>query len=420
MVIAALVLGFVLGAALVWLASRAGLADLSARADRLGDAETELARLQATLEHERASTAEKVELLQRAEERLANRFQALSAEALHKNNESFLQLAHTQLAPIKDSLLKVDRHAEELERARREAYGRLLNQVQSLAEGQEKLRSETGNLVTALRAPHVRGRWGEMQLKRVVELAGMVAHCDFVEQRSTTDEDGRTLRPDLVVRLPGGKNVVVDAKAPLAAYLDGLEATDEEIRRAKFADHARQVREHITKLGAKRYWQQFEPTPDFVVMFMPDETFFKAALEHDPSLIEAGVDAGVLPSSPTTLIALLRTVAYGWQQETVAESARAVSALGRELYERLGTMARHVAKLGRSLDTAVGAYNEAIGSLESRVLVSARKFEQHGVAGTPLPDLEPLERQARPLLALELSDEDEVAELPPRSGANAA
>jgi DNA recombination protein RmuC len=420
MVIAALVLGFVLGAALVWLASRGGLADLSARADRLGDAETELARLQATLEHERASTAEKVELLQRAEERLANRFQALSAEALHKNNESFLQLAHTQLAPIKDSLLKVDRHAEELERARREAYGRLLNQVQSLAEGQEKLRSETGNLVTALRAPHVRGRWGEMQLKRVVELAGMVAHCDFVEQRSTTDEDGRTLRPDLVVRLPGGKNVVVDAKAPLAAYLDGLEATDEEIRRAKFADHARQVREHITKLGAKRYWQQFEPTPDFVVMFMPDETFFKAALEHDPSLIEAGVDAGVLPSSPTTLIALLRTVAYGWQQETVAESARAVSALGRELYERLGTMARHVAKLGRSLDTAVGAYNEAIGSLESRVLVSARKFEQHGVAGTPLPDLEPLERQARPLLALELSDEDEVAELPPRSGANAA
>jgi DNA recombination protein RmuC len=420
MVIAALVLGFVLGAALVWLASRAGLADLSARADRLGDAETELARLQATLEHERASTAEKVELLQRAEERLANRFQALSAEALHKNNESFLQLAHTQLAPIKDSLLKVDRHAEELERARREAYGRLLNQVQSLAEGQEKLRSETGNLVTALRAPHVRGRWGEMQLKRVVELAGMVAHCDFVEQRSTTDEDGRTLRPDLVVRLPGGKNVVVDAKAPLAAYLDALEATDEEIRRAKFADHARQVREHITKLGAKRYWQQFEPTPDFVVMFMPDETFFKAALEHDPSLIEAGVDAGVLPSSPTTLIALLRTVAYGWQQETVAESARAVSALGRELYERLGTMARHVAKLGRSLDTAVGAYNEAIGSLESRVLVSARKFEQHGVAGTPLPDLEPLERQARPLLALELSDEDEVAELPPRSGANAA
>ncbi len=419
MAIAALVIGLILGAAFLWFATRPRLAELAARAAGLAEAEAELARLGATLEHERAAAEEKVELLQRAEERLATRFQALSAEALHRNNESFLQLAQTQLAPIKESLVKVDRHAEELERARREAYGRLLSQVQALAEGQEKLRTETGSLVTALRAPHVRGRWGEMQLKRVVELAGMVAYCDFVEQRTSTDADGRMLRPDLVVRLPGGKNVVVDAKAPLAAYLDGLEATDEELRRLKFADHARQVRDHITKLGAKRYWQQFEPAPDFVVMFMPDETFFKAALEHDPSLIEAGVDAGVLPTSPTTLIALLRTIAYGWQQETVAESARAVSALGRELYERLGTMARHVAKLGRSLDSAVGAYNEAVGSLEARVLVSARKFEQHGVAGTTLPDLEPLERQTRPLLALE-NGEDEGAEVESPSDANAA
>jgi DNA recombination protein RmuC len=419
MVIAALIAGLVLGAALVWVTTRTGLADLAARANRLGEAETELARLRATLEHVRAASAEKVELLERTEERLATRFQALSADALHRNNESFLQLAQTQLAPIKESLVKVDRHAEELERARREAYGRLLNQVQALAEGQEKLRSETGNLVTALRAPHVRGRWGEMQLKRVVELAGMVAHCDFVEQSSTTDEDGRTLRPDLIIRLPGGKNVVVDAKAPLAAYLDGLEATDEDVRRARFADHARQVRDHIVKLGAKRYWQQFEPTPEFVVMFMPDETFFKAALEHDPSLIDAGVDAGVIVTTPTMLIGLLRTIAYGWQQETVAESARAVSALGRELYERLGTMARHVAKLGRSLDSAVGAYNEAIGSLESRVLVSARRFEEHGVAGTSLPDLEPLERQTRPLLALELGPDEDTAALPP-GDANAA
>jgi DNA recombination protein RmuC len=419
MVIAALIAGLVLGAALVWVTTRTGLADLAARANRLGEAETELARLRATLEHVRAASAEKVQLLERAEERLATRFQALSADALHRNNESFLQLAQTQLAPIKESLVKVDRHAEELERARREAYGRLLNQVQALAEGQEKLRSETGNLVTALRAPHVRGRWGEMQLKRVVELAGMVAHCDFVEQSSTTDEDGRTLRPDLIIRLPGGKNVVVDAKAPLAAYLDGLEATDEDVRRARFADHARQVRDHIVKLGAKRYWQQFEPTPEFVVMFMPDETFFKAALEHDPSLIDAGVDAGVIVTTPTMLIGLLRTIAYGWQQETVAESARAVSALGRELYERLGTMARHVAKLGRSLDSAVGAYNEAIGSLESRVLVSARRFEEHGVAGTSLPDLEPLERQTRPLLALELGPDEDTAALPP-GDANAA
>ena len=345
MAIAFLLGGVLLGAGLVWLTTRGRIVELASSAERAHELDTELASMRTALEHERAAAAEKVELLQRAEERLATRFQALSAEALSRNNESFLQLAQTQLAPLKESLGKVDRHAEELERARREAYGRLLNQVQTLAEGQEKLRTETGNLVTALRSPHVRGRWGEMQLKRVVELAGMVAHCDFFEQSSTTDDDGRTLRPDMIVRLPGGKSVVVDAKAPLAAYLDALEAEDDDVRRAKLADHTRQVRDHITKLAAKRYWQQFEATPDLVVMFVPDEAFLKAALEHDPALVEFAANANVVLSSPTTLIAMFKAIAHGWQQETVAESARTVSALGRELYDRLGTVAKHVAKL---------------------------------------------------------------------------
>ncbi len=261
--------------------------------------------------------------------------------------------------------------------------------MQSLAEGQERLRSETGNLVKALRAPHVRGRWGEMQLKRVVELAGMVAHCDFVEQSSSADDEGRLLRPDMVVKLAGGKNVVVDAKAPLAAYLDALEAEDEATRRAHLQTHARQVRDHVTKLAAKRYWQQFAPTPEFVVMFLPDETFFRAAADEDPSLHELGPESGVLIASPMTLIALLRAIAYGWQQETVAESAREIGALGRELYERLGTFGKHLSKAGRGLETAVAAYNEAVGSLETRVLVTARKFEQRGAASGELPEAAP-------------------------------
>ena len=454
-VLVALVCGLVLGAAAAWLALRQRACDLRdalARAeaacarssDRLGELEPRLARLSTELEHERAAAAEKLQLVQQAREEFADAFKALSAEALHRNNTSFLELARTQLerfqlaakdeleqrrqaieqlvAPLKESLAKVDGQVVSLENARREAYGALTQQLQTLAESQDKLRLETSNLVTALRAPHVRGRWGEMQLKRVVEMAGMVAYCDFVEQATVSDNDGRLLRPDLVVRLPGGKNVVVDAKAPLHAYLDALEASDDDVRRLKLQEHARQVRDHIVKLGGKSYWRQFTPAPDFVVMFLPDETFFKAALEVDPSLIEAGVDAGVLPATPTTLIALLRTIAYGWQQETVAESARAVSELGRELYERLSTLARHFAKLGRNLDTAVSAYNEAVGSLESRVLVTARKFENHGISSGDVPELAPLERQTRPLQAVELVEPppDEARELPPASSANAA
>jgi DNA recombination protein RmuC len=330
-------------------------------------------------------------------------FRSLSAEALQQNSDSFLRLAQSQLQPIAVTLKTFDEKTQALDRERQRAYGSLTEQVRSLAEGQERLRSETGNLRTALRAPHVRGRWGEIQLKRVVELAGMLQHCDFQEQATTRDGDGSLLIPDLVVNLPGGKRVVVDAKAPLAAYLDALEAEDEPARKAHLQLHARQVRDHIARLGAKRYWQQFESTPEFVIMFLPDETFFRAACEADSGLLELGPESGVLPSSPTSLIGLLKVFAYAWQQETIAQDARDIAILGRELYERLGVFASHFSKVGRALGTAVGAYNEATGSLERRLLVTARKFEEHGAASGELGEVEPLEKAPVPLTAAELT-----------------
>lgn len=358
----------------------------------------QVVRLEAALEHERAAA----EALRRQEERSEERFRALSAEALKSNTSSFLELAQTQFTPIRETLQQVGQHAEALERSRRQAYGALLEQVRTLAEGQEKLRHETGGLRTALRTPHVRGRWGEIQLRRVVELAGMVNFCDFDEQPTATDADGRMHRPDVVVKLAGGKNVVVDAKVPLTAYLDALETEDPDRRMAHLQSHARQVRDHMVKLGQKRYWQHFTPAPELVVMFLPDESFFRVALESDPSLLELGAHVGVIPASPTTMIGLLRTIAYAWQQETMADNARLVGELGQELYERVGVFGRHLAKTGRALDTAVGAYNEAVGSLESRVLVTARKLEQHGIGGE-LPEVAPLERAPRPLTAPELA-----------------
>jgi DNA recombination protein RmuC len=330
-------------------------------------------------------------------------FRSLSAEALQQNSDSFLRLAQSQLQPIAVTLKTFDEKTQALDRERQRAYGSLTEQVRSLAEGQERLRTETGNLRTALRAPHVRGRWGEIQLKRVVELAGMLQHCDFQEQATTRDADGSLLIPDLVVNLPGGKRVVVDAKAPLAAYLDALEAEDEPARKTHLQLHARQVRDHIGRLAAKRYWQQFEPAPEFVIMFLPDETFFRAACEADSGLLELGPESGVLPSSPTSLIGLLKVFAYAWQQETIAQDARDIAALGRELYERLGVFASHFSKVGRALGTAVGAYNDAAGSLERRLLVTARKFEEHGAASGELGEVEPLEQAPVPLTAAELT-----------------
>jgi DNA recombination protein RmuC len=402
-VIVAILIGFLVGAAVAWLVAHARAhAEAAAAALPLRE---ELARVEA----ERAAADARLRALEGDEERL----KALASEALRQNNSSFLELAQTQLAPIKETLARFDLRTQELERRRQQEYGSLAQQVRQMAEGQERLRVETGHLRTALRAPGTRGRWGELQLRRVVELAGMLAHCDFDVQTTATADDGRVVRPDVVVRLPGGKNVVVDAKVPLEAYLNAVEADDEDTRKLHLAHHARQVRDHIAKLGQKRYWEQFEPAPEFVLMFLPDETFFRVACEADASLLEAGPQANVLPTSPTSLIGLLKIFAYAWQQETVAESAREIAELGHELYERLGVYAGHFAKVGRALDSATDAYNRAVGSLETRVLVTARKFEQHGAASGSLPDVQPLERQPRPLTAPELTRAEPVQpELP--------
>lgn len=424
-------LGAALGFAIAWLLVRPNAAVLNARLSALqkdlaaaqaqADKTTQLnvglreamAALNVTVAAERKLNEEKSELLGKMEEKLRETFQALSAKALNDNNQSFLQLANATfaklhskaegdlelrqqaveslVAPIGESLKKVDEQIREMESVRDRAYGDLTAQVRSLITTQEKLQSETGNLVRALRTPTVRGRWGEIQLRRVVEIAGMLPYCDFMEQETITTSAGR-LRPDLIVKLPGGKNVVVDAKTPLLAYLDAVESTEDEVRRLKLLEHASQVRTHMAQLSSKAYQDQFDHTPEFVVMFLPGETFFSAALEQEPGLIERGVAQKVIPASPTTLIALLKAVAYGWNQEKLARNAKEISLLGKELHERLRTFAGYVKSVGKGLDNAAEAYNKAVRSLESRVMVSARRFVELGAPATEeIPELEPIE-----------------------------
>ncbi|MSO45333.1 MAG: DNA recombination protein RmuC [Acidobacteria bacterium] len=415
-VLVALTVGLVLGAVLGWRLARPGHARLV----------TELAK-------ETAVHAERLKAYRDADTLLRESFQALSAEALKTNNETFLQLAETRLgqarseatadvdarkkaieellAPMQKTLEQVDREIKDAERHRLEGGTRLLEKIASLDQAGQGLREQTRRLTDALKSPIVRGRWGELQLKRVFELAGMLEHCDFDEQMTVSSggsggDDLRRMRPDAVVHLPGGKHVVIDAKVPLDSYLKALEAPDEPSRLALMKDHARQVRVHLTQLAAKGYAAHVQPSPDFVVMFLPGEVFFSAALEQDPTLIEFGVEQKVIPASPTTLIALLWAVAYGWQQRAVEENARKISDLGRNLYESVRVLGGHFDSLGARLKASLDAYNQAVGSLEGNVLVKARRFKELQAAsgGDEITPLELIDRVPRMLQAPELTD----------------
>src|ERR1051326_3359247 len=447
-----LIFGALIGAVVAWLALHAkwhrgfddgraaSATEIAALQERLAAKDRELAKLQQTfetdvtdgdrmredngrlladLEGERRAAQERNESFKRVTEELAEKFKALSRDALKDNNQEFLNLARATLEkfqvsakgeldqrqqaidqlvkPLKDSLEKVDGKIGELEKSRAGAYAELREQVKSLATQQLELRNETGNLVKALRTPHIRGRWGEIQLRRVVELAGMLQYCDFTEQETVATEDGR-IRPDVIVRLPGNRTIVVDAKVPFEAFYESISTTDDSVRTDRLKEHARLVRTHIGNLSRKSYWETVQPTPEFVLLFLPGENFYSAALEQDPKLIEDGINQRVIIATPTTLIALLKAISYGWQQEQRAANADEVGKLGKELYDRMRTFVNYFAEIGRNLDRALESYNKGVGSLEARVLVTARKFKERGaLAGEEIETLEPIDKSTRVL-----------------------
>ncbi len=447
-----LMVGLVVGAGAVWLVFRTrtkhiyeyaraeSAAELAILHERLSAKDRELQKLQeafdrevaelsqvkdantilkASLEGERRAAHERSESFKHAADELSEKFKALSRDALKDNNQSFLELANATLQkfqqtakgeleqrqqaidqlvkPLKESLERVDGKIGEMEKARVGAYSELREQVKALVTSQSQLQGETGNLVKALRTPHIRGRWGEIQLRRVVELAGMLQYCDFTEQETIATEDNR-IRPDVIVRLPGNRTIVVDAKVPFDAFYESISTNDDGIRLERLKEHARLVRAHIGALSKKSYWEMVQPTPEFVLLFLPGETFYSAALENDPKLIEDGVNQGVIIATPTTLIALLKAVSYGWRQEQMAANAQEVSRLGKDLYDRLRTFTSHFADVGKGLDRALESYNKGVGSLEARVLVTARKFKERGaISGEEIETIEPIDKSARAL-----------------------
>jgi DNA recombination protein RmuC len=385
------------------------VAEIRAERDLLSEqlraAESAATEATARLDSERTSAAEKLQLLEQAQEQIKDSFSRLSQDALRKNNEQFLELADTRFkqagAPLTETLSKVEIQLREIEKSRAGAQQALIEQIERVRLSGEELKHETTALVSALRKPQARGRWGELQLRRCVEFAGMTDRCDFTEQTTVTTSDG-SLRPDLVVRIVGGKSIVVDSKVTLAAYLEAHDATDDVVRDERLTAHARHLRTHVDQLAAKSYWSQFSPAPEFVVLFVPGDAFLAAALDRDPSILDDAFTKRVHIATPTTLISVLRTCAYAWQQEALAENAREVFDLGRELYSRIGKLGARVDTLGKRLGSAVGAYNETVASLESRVLPQARKLKDLKVVDIDLAAPTPIEEAVRPVAAAEL------------------
>ena len=390
-------------AVLVWLWTHAQSATLAERlrltADRLARETTDLAAARGRvteLESDKARLATQLtaerDALQQAQARLTDTFRALAADALRSNNDEFLKRAGENLVkPVAESLKGVRDQIAEIEKTRHTAYGSLSEQLKTLATAQSALQTETTKLSTALSTTRTAGTWGELQLRRVVELAGMVEHCDFVEQESAGGQ-----RPDLIVHLPRGQQIVVDAKAPTDAYREAAAAADPKVRAAKLADHAAKVRSHVDALAAKAYWEQFQPSPEFVVLFLPGDQFLAAALEADPALLDRAIRNRVLPVTPSTLIALLKAAAYGWREEAVSKNAEQISELGRQLYDRIATYLEHFEKVGRGIENAANAYNDAVGSLERSLVPGARKFAELGAKGAKeLPELGPVEAEPR-------------------------